>query len=254
MERPRVRFSLRWKITLPFMILALLLGLGATYLVSGFLATSGQERFLRQLSDSGQQALDGVVRTEDDLLAIERLVANTDGVFQAVEAGDAEDLRNRILPLVINSGADLVAVLDADGLSLLTVRQKPGGLRGEYETLRAEAYYAEWEVVQAILNGDFQAGKLAGLETLALGEGGRTDVFLTGGPVECSGRCSSAVMSMDWPPTCGPKPVRRFPSTIRSALSWPPRMSRPRRQVSRCPRPSSRSSPAEKRTRARYAV
>jgi adenylate cyclase len=195
MERPRVRFSLRWKITLPFMILALLLGLGATYLVSGFLATSGQERFLRQLSDSGQQALDGVVRTEDDLLAIERLVANTDGVFQAVEAGDAEDLRNRILPLVINSGADLVAVLDADGLSLLTVRQKPGGLRGEYETLRAEAYYAEWEVVQAILNGDFQAGKLAGLETLALGEGGRTDVFLTGGPVATTaGRVLGAVL------------------------------------------------------------
>jgi adenylate cyclase len=195
MERPRVRFSLRWKITLPFMFLALLLGLGATYLVSGFLATSAQERFLRQLSDSGQQALDGIVRTEDDLLAVERLVANTDGVFDAVEAGDAEDLRNRILPLVVNSDADLVVVVSTDGVSLLTVRQKPGGLEGEYETLRGEGYYADWEVVQAILEGSEESGKLAGLESLALGEGGRTDVFLTGGPIATTtGRILGAVL------------------------------------------------------------
>jgi adenylate cyclase len=195
MERPRVRFSLRWKITLPFMFLALLLGLGATYLVSGFLATSAQERFLRQLSDGGQQALDGIVRTEDDLLAVERLVANTDGVFEAVEAGDAEDLRNRILPLVVNSDADLVVVVSSDGVSLLTVRQKPGGLEGEYETLRGEGYYADWEVVQAILEGSGETGKLAGLESLALGEGGRTGVFLTGGPIATTtGRILGAVL------------------------------------------------------------
>lgn len=182
-EPPRVRFSLRWKITLPFMLLALMLGLGATYLVSGFLATSAQERFLRQLSDSGQQAIDGIVRTEDELLGVERLVANTDGVFEAVQAEDAEDLRNRILPLVISSGADLVVVVNAEGISLLTVRQKPGGQKGEYETLRGEAYYADWESVQALLDSSAEGDKRAGLETLALGEDGRTDVFLTGGPI-----------------------------------------------------------------------
>ena len=182
-ERPRVRFSLRWKITLPFMLLALMLGLGATYLVSAYLATSAQERFLRQLSDSGQQALDGVVRTEGDLLALERLVANTDGVFEAVRAEDAEDLRDRILPLVINSGADLVVVVNPEGISLLTVRQKPGGQKGEYETLRGEAFYADWESVQALLDPSAAGDKRAGLETLALGEDERTDVFLTGGPI-----------------------------------------------------------------------
>jgi adenylate cyclase len=194
-EQPRVRFSLRWKITLPFMLLALMLGLGATYLVSGFLATSAQERLLRQLSDSGQQALDGVVRTEEDLLALERLVANTDGVFEAVQAEDAEGLRDRILPLVINSGADLVVVVNPDGISLLTVRQKPGGQAGEYETLRGEAYYADWEFVQALLDPSAEGDKRAGLETLALGEDGRTDVFLTGGPITTTtGRVLGAVL------------------------------------------------------------
>jgi adenylate cyclase len=194
-ERPRVRFSLRWKITLPFMLLALMLGLGATYLVSGFLATSSQERFLRQLSNAGQQALDGVVRTEEDLLALERLVANTDGVFEATQAEDAEDLRNRILPLVVNSGADLVVVVNPAGLSLLTVRQKPGGQAGEYETLRGEAYYVNWESVRGLLDPAAEGEKRAGLETLALGEDGRTDVFLTGGPIATTtGRILGAVL------------------------------------------------------------
>ena len=187
-DRPRVRFSLRWKITLPFMLLALLLGLGATYLVSGYLATSSQERFLRQLTDNGQQAVDAVVRTEAALLSLERLVANTDGVFEAVEAEDAEDLRARILPLVVNSGADLVVVVNADGVSLLTVRQRPGGEEGEYETpLKGEAYYADWEAVQALLGEPGDGDKRAGLETLALGATGRTDVFVTGGPITTTG-------------------------------------------------------------------
>jgi adenylate cyclase len=195
MERPRVRFSLRWKITLPFMLLALMLGLGATYLVSSFLATSAQERFLRQLSDSGQQALDGVVRTEAGLLALERLVANTDGVLQAVQGENAEDLRNRILPLVINSGADLVVVVNKEGISLLTIRQKPGGQAGQYETLRGEAYYANWEAVQELLDPSAEGDKRAGLETLQLGESGRTDVFLTGGPIATStGQVLGAVL------------------------------------------------------------
>ncbi|HMK08539.1 MAG TPA: cache domain-containing protein [Anaerolineales bacterium] len=186
-EKPRVRFSLRWKITLPFMLLALMLGLGATYLVTRFLAASTQERFLRQLSDSGQQALDGVVRSEGQLLELERLVANTDGVFEAVQAQDAEDLRNRILPLVINSGADLVVVLNPDGVSLVTIRQTPGAQKGQYETLRGEAYYADWESVRALLDPSGEGAKRAGLETLALGANGRTDVFLTGGPITTSG-------------------------------------------------------------------
>jgi adenylate cyclase len=194
-EYPRVRFSLRWKITLPFMLLALMLGLGASYLVSGYLASSAQERFLRQLSDSGQQALDGVVRTEAELLALERLVANTDGVFEAVQAEDAEDLRSRILPLVVSSGGDLVVVVNAEGVSLVTVRQRPGGLEGEYETLRGEAYYADWEAVNALLNGTGEGEKRAGLEMLALGEDGRTDVFLIGGPITTTtGRVLGAVL------------------------------------------------------------
>ena len=57
-DRPRVRFSLRWKITLPFMFLALALGLAATVIVNRVLGEAEEVRFLRQLADSGQQAAD----------------------------------------------------------------------------------------------------------------------------------------------------------------------------------------------------
>jgi len=62
LNRLRVRFSLRWKITLPFMLLALVLGLGATYVLNRLLSENEETRFLRQLADGGQQAADAVVR------------------------------------------------------------------------------------------------------------------------------------------------------------------------------------------------
>ncbi len=169
------------------MILALALGLVGTYLVSEFLAASGQERFVRQLTDGGQQAVDGVVRWESDLLEVERLVTNTEGVFEALVAQDAEAMRDRVLPLVINADVDLVAVVDGGGVSLLTVRRRPGGQAGEYETLRGEGYYGEWQMVSGMLGGASGAEKRAGLELLLLGPTGSTGVFLIGGPILGSG-------------------------------------------------------------------
>lgn len=198
-DRPRVRFSLRWKITLPFMLLALAIGLAATYVASSFLLTSSQDRFLRQLADSGQQATDGLVRIEAQLLEVERLVANTEGVTASLLAQDAEAMRQLVLPIVVNAGVDLVAVLDSDGVSLLTVRRRPGGQPGEYETLRGEAYYAEWESVAALLQGRAEAEKHAGLETLQLGPGGTTAVLIVGGQVSgAGGRALGAVVVGDY--------------------------------------------------------
>ena len=185
-ERPRVRFSLRWKITLPFMLLALALALGATYLVGTFLTTSAQERFLRQLADSGQQATDALVRVERDLLSEERLVANTQGVVETLISKDAEGMRDRVLPLAVSAGADLVVILDEQGVSLLTIRQRPDGTRGQYETIRNEAFYAGWESVQALLAGGTDE-KRAGLEILNPGQEGETAVFWVGGPIIGSG-------------------------------------------------------------------
>ncbi len=189
MSRPEreagVRFSLRWKIILPFVLLVLFLGLSAVFLVSRLLTGTESERFVRLLADSGQQALDAVVRQEVQLLEVQRLVANTEGVLEAVQRIDAEDLRTRVLPLVINAGADVVAVLDQQGTSLLAIRRLPEGGPGEYETLRGETYYADWGFVQAALAGRVEEGvgsKQVGLEAIRLGDQ-ETHVFFIAGPL-----------------------------------------------------------------------
>lgn len=187
---PRVRFSLLWKITLPFMLLAMVLGLGATYVVDRLLNQEETDRFLRQLVDGGQQAKDSVVRAEVDLLELERLIANTEGVAEGAGDGNAEDLRTRVLPLVLNAQADVVAVLDVDGTSILTVRRRPEAEIGNYETLRGETYYSQWPFVQRILSGESDeivGDKQAGMEAIVL-DGVEHNVFFVGGPLFVSGQ------------------------------------------------------------------
>ena len=193
----RVRFSLRWKITLPFMLLALLLGLGAASLLNLLLSQTEDERFLRQLANGGQQAADAVVRIEVDLLAIQRAVANTEGVVDAVLAADAEGLRARVLPLAVNTRVDVVAVLDATGTGLLALRRAPDAPPGEYSALRGETYYTEWPFVGRVLRGETDAGvgdKHTGLHSVRIAE---REVFalMIGGPLrDASGRVLGAVL------------------------------------------------------------
>jgi adenylate cyclase len=182
---PRVRFSLLWRITLPFMLLAMILGFGAAYLINRFISEDDGLRFQRQLVNSGQQAADSVVRVEIDLLELERLIANTEGVADAAAAASAEDLRIRVLPLVVNAGADVVAVLDKQGTSLLTVRRRPDANVGDYDTLRGETYYAQWPFVQQVLEGvsdEVVGDKHAGMEPIVL-EGVDRHVFFVAGPL-----------------------------------------------------------------------
>jgi hypothetical protein len=182
---PRVRFSLLWKITLPFVFLAMVLGLGATYLVNTFLSEEEADRFVRQLVDSGQQAKDALVRVEIDLLGLQRLVANTTGVAEAAARQDAEDLRERVLPQVLNAKEDVLAILDPNGTSLLTIRHQPEAGPESYDALRGETYYAEWALVQRVLRQESDpvvGDKHAGLEALVLGD--RVSyVFWVAGPL-----------------------------------------------------------------------
>ncbi len=194
---PTARFSLRWKITLPFILLALVLSLGMVYLLSRIAGQEQQDRYLRQLTDSGQQSADAVVRAESDLLAIERLIANTLGVLDGVQQADSEALRARVLPLVINAGVDVVSIVDAQGSSLLSVRRAPGGSPGEYSTQRSEAFFSSWPFVQRLLAGSADSAigdKQTGVHAVRQGNQDLS-VFFVGGPVrDTTGEVYGAVL------------------------------------------------------------
>jgi len=202
-DRPRVRFSLRWKITLPFMFLALVLALAATLIVNQILGEADRVRFLRQLRDSGQQATDEVVRVEERLLEIERAIANTEGVPEAVALSDSEDLRERVLTLVFNTDVDMAVVLDREGTSLLAARRSsPDAPHGDYLVLRGEGFYRDWPFVQRILFPDPQSeesedaigNKQAGMQTIRLGEQEEFVLFVAGPLVDEEGTVFGAVL------------------------------------------------------------
>jgi adenylate cyclase len=182
--KDRVRFSLRWKITLPFIFLALILGFGAAFLVNQLLNQTEELQFLRQLADSGKQTTDAVVRMETDLLEVERLIANTEGISQGVGLQNAEDLRARVLPLIINSGVDFSVILDQEANSLLTIRHRPGGQAGDYEVLRGETFYSDWPFVLQVLGGeaDVIGDKWVGIEQINVDDT-QLSVFLIAGPL-----------------------------------------------------------------------
>jgi len=189
-EQPRVRFSLRWKITLPFIILALALGLGLGFLVNQQLSQAEEVSFQRQLRDSGQQAADEVVRIEERLLEVQRAISNTEGVAEAIALSKAEDLRARILQTVVTTETDVAVVLDRDGTSLLAIRRsEPDAPPGDYLTLRGEGYYQSWPFVRTILGlepdalgEDAEGDKQAGMHAIQLGEQ-EVQVLFVGGPM-----------------------------------------------------------------------
>ncbi len=189
--------SIRWRITLPYLLLALILGFGAVLLINRVLSQSSQERFWRQVADGSQQASDSVVRVEQDLLEVERLISNTEGLAQAVVEEDAEALRDRVLPLVINAGLDSAAVLDREGRSLLAVRHNPDDPPGSYErAIRGEEFYAEWDMVQAVLQGqaDSSGDKYSGIESVFAGSQELPTFFLVGPVSSESGEVIGAVV------------------------------------------------------------
>ena len=191
------RFSLRWKITLPFILLALLLSLGMVYLLSRIVGQDQQERYLLQMTDSGQQAADAVVRIEDELLATERLIANTEGILDGVQQANSEALRTLVLPLVVNADVDVVSIVDAQASSLLSVRRPPGASAGEYTTLRGEAFYSSWPFVQRLLAGSADTAigdKQTGMHAIRIGDQDVPVLFVGGPARDASGVVRGAVL------------------------------------------------------------
>jgi class 3 adenylate cyclase/CheY-like chemotaxis protein len=177
---PRVRLPMRAKITFPYALLALLFALGATYLVSRYILESLQDRFTNQLVDVGKLSSDWMVQEENRLLESLRLIANTQGVADAIVDRDADQLREIALPIAINYQEEAIVVLDLRGKSLLSMYHQVGGAPDAYDVTQGDDSLAKYNFVQNVLNGktDQSGNKFAGLvkEKLA-------DYLFISGPV-----------------------------------------------------------------------
>ncbi len=176
-----VRVSIRAKITLPYILLALMLAAGAAYVVTQIVFDSIEERFTNQLIEGGLLASEWVVREEDRLLETLRLLAYTQGVAGSLKDGDAEGLREMTFGVVVNNQEEAVEFLDAGGKIVLSMRHKDGGRIEEYDFVTGgEGLFAESDFVQDVLAGkiDHLGDKYAGYIQSPAG-----DYFYVSGPI-----------------------------------------------------------------------
>jgi len=162
---PRVRISMRVKITLPYALLAMLFALGASYLVSRYVLESMRDRFVVQLIDTGKLASDWMVHEEDRLLETLRLLANTEGVVDALKSRDTDQLRLITLPVAMNYREEAIELLGIDGTSILSLHNRPGTDFKTYDATQGDLTLSRFGFVQNVLMGkvDDRGDKFAGL-------------------------------------------------------------------------------------------
>jgi class 3 adenylate cyclase len=137
---------LRFKITIPYLVVAILLAGLATWVITQSFVTRLQERFNVQLVDGFETASTQVFQSESKALITERAIAGTLGVAEAVIARDGTSLNTLIRPLAVNAHAPLVHVLDVSGTLIYGLRLTPeGNVRDE------AADFTTWMPVRRVL-------------------------------------------------------------------------------------------------------
>jgi adenylate cyclase len=150
---PRVKFPLRAKITVPFLILAVGLAIGAAYVITQIVFDTIDERFTNQLIESGKLAAEGMVRQEDDLLRSLRLFTYAEGIPEAVNANDVDKLKGLSLGITVNQGDEMVSFLDEEGQLVLGLTHLRGGSLADYDFSTSSDFdYSRVPFVRSVLD------------------------------------------------------------------------------------------------------
>jgi class 3 adenylate cyclase len=159
-EAPRFAPRLLYKITLPYVALAIALALAVIYVVARMQAASIASDFARQLDETQLRVADSIVRAEQGQLADVRTLARLSGLGQAVRAGDRDAALALIAPYAMSQSIERVVVLGRDGRVLAGVQTSAGSL-----TYEANAAAPGWPFAAAVLSGaaDGQGDKYAGI-------------------------------------------------------------------------------------------
>jgi signal transduction histidine kinase/methyl-accepting chemotaxis protein len=162
-----------------------------TYLSTRLVADSLEERFTRQLIDTGSAVADGLAQREQLHLSTSRVIAFTEGIDEAILNANQVQLQGLLFPLIANSDIDRVDVVNADGLQLLTIYRPPGTSGVEDYLTTSGANLRDWPIVNKVLSGivDSQGDKYVTLTTIDDNE-----LFLTAGPVKQGDKIVGAVL------------------------------------------------------------
>ncbi|MEP6987717.1 MAG: cache domain-containing protein, partial [Chloroflexota bacterium] len=164
---PHVRVPIRFKITIPFILLALVLAVAGAYVVSQIVFESLDDRFTNQLIEVGKLASDHMVQEEQERLKTLRLLANMDGIAEALVLKDAERLRTLALPVAVNAHEEAIEFLNIAGQSVLSLRHGQGEDVEQYSSTLGDTIFLKSQFVQQVLvhqadeSGDKYGGVIA---------------------------------------------------------------------------------------------
>lgn len=190
---PAVRMPLRVKITLPYLLLAVALALGAGFVLTQVVFDTVEERFTNQLIENGKLATNWTAREEARLLETLRLLVHAEGIAPAMQLRDVEQLRRLAFPIVVNNQEEAVEFLDAEGYLLLTFRHRANSTVEDYEVYQGgDNFFEQFDFANNALQGavDRLGDKYAGYAHTDWGA-----YFYVSGPVrDEDGRVIGAVL------------------------------------------------------------
>ena len=141
---------LRFKISIPYLIVASLLAGLAAYTVGRSFVETLEERFRSQLEDASARAAEGVIELESFHLQMIRTIAFTQGVPEAVDSKDIASLEALVFPHIINNQIYAVDLLDSGGEPLLSWHRQDDSLVYQQNEFMD---YRQLAIVRAVLQG-----------------------------------------------------------------------------------------------------
>jgi putative nucleotidyltransferase with HDIG domain len=187
----RLQLPILAQITIPYIVVAILLALLGTFLVTRGVFDTVEERFTNQLLEAGLRAEENIVREENNLLEVQRLVSNLGNLDIAITTSQSSTVQTLILPIAYNSNLDAFFVLNMNGEMLAAFAYNPDTQL--YEALQTSQPLNQLPFVASVLAGqvDERGDKFAGFANTERG-----DLLLIAGPVRDGNGAQAGVVAV----------------------------------------------------------
>src|SRR5262245_60918349 len=175
-QRPLFVPRLSFKLTLPYVALAMVLALATIYILARAQASKVTTEFSRQIADARVRVGDSVVQTERSQIDNVRTLAHVEGLPQALLDGDTRALRDMIEPFAVSQRIERIILTDLSGRQLVGIESR----RADVTVLAPNAAIASWRSVANVLRG---ASDAQGDKYVELVDDNGTGVLYTAAPV-----------------------------------------------------------------------
>jgi signal transduction histidine kinase len=117
--------SIRFKVILPYLLLTLIVAATGAFVVTRLVSNSLAERLRNQLIEAGRVVSDSMVRQEQQHVEALRLITYTQGLGDALQAGDDEQVSRLVTG--IGSNSENLWVFDVQGQEVSHLLRQPDG-------------------------------------------------------------------------------------------------------------------------------